>query len=187
MNSFTVIIRKQKGGDMGALGNLNIIEILKLGLPGIVFILSLLSYRLLSQEQKKKDPSYPILRSIRCYMYVNILLALLTAFGPFIEAKYTILSKNNIYSVKAKLSETQLNKGEARVCNNAKYSGRFLLLKDTKTGRLIQVEAKVIMPCKNDELILISEEDVEKLGWTDPNECLFVEVVAAEKGQKFCI
>jgi hypothetical protein len=172
---------------MGALDNLNILEILKLGLPGIVFILSLLSYRLLSQEQKKKDPSYPILRSIRCYMYVNILLAFLTALGPFIEANYTILSKNNTYSVKAKLGETQLNSGEARVCSKAKYSGRFLLLKDSKTERLIQVEARAIMPCKNDEEIQISEEDVEKLGWTDPSERVLVEVVAAEEGQKFCI
>ena len=172
---------------MSALGNLNIIEILKLGLPGIVFILSLLSYRLLSQEQKKKDPSYPILSSIRCYMYVNILLAFLTALGPFVEANYTILNKKNIYSVKAKLSETQVNSGEAIVCNNAEYSGRFLLLKDSKTARLVQVEAKVMMPCKNDEIILMSVEDVEKLGWTDPNEGILVEVVAAEEGQKFCI
>lgn len=170
---------------MNALDNLNIVEILKLGLPGIVFMLSLLSFRLLSQEQKKKDPSHPILNSIKCYMKINILLAILTASAPFVEANFLIYDKENIFNVEAMLSKTPLKSGEAAVCLNAEYSGRYLLINDFKTERMVQVIAIGILPCTNGDIIKLSGEDVEKLGWTDFNRCELVEVAAAEQGQKY--
>lgn len=172
---------------MSALDNLNILEILKLGLPGLVFMLSLLSYRLLSQEQKKEDPSRPILNSIKCYMYVNILLAILTASAPFIEANFLISNKENVYSVEAMLSKTPLDSGKAAVCLNAEYSGRYLLINDLNTAKMVQVNAIGILPCTNGDIIRLSKDDVEKLGWTDSSKCVLVEVAAAEQGQMYIL
>ena len=37
--------------------NLDVLKILQTGLPGLVFLLSVLSFRLLSQEQSKNKPN----------------------------------------------------------------------------------------------------------------------------------
>lgn len=64
--------------------NWDIIEILKVGLPGLVFLLSAFSYRLLAREQGKSRPNHDMLESIKHYMYINVLLAILTAMSPLI-------------------------------------------------------------------------------------------------------
>jgi hypothetical protein len=172
---------------MDVLGNLNILEILKLGLPGLVFMLSLFSYRLLSQEQKKKDPSNPILKSIKCYMYVNIFLAILTISAPFIEANYLNSKEMQIFNVEAMVSKTPLASGKAAVCLNAEYSGRYLLIVDRTTLKMVQVEAMGILPCTSGDMIALSEEDVKKLGWTDFSKGAPVDVAAAEQGQMYIL
>lgn len=172
---------------MDILGNLNILEILKLGLPGLVFMLSLFSYRLLSQEQKKNDPSNQILKSIKCYMYVNILLAILTISAPLIESNYLISKDIKIFNIEAMASQTPLASGNAAVCLNAEYRGRYLLIVDPNTSKMIQVDTKAILPCTGGDMIALSEEDVKKLGWTDFSKGVAVEVAAAEQGQMFIL
>lgn len=172
---------------MGVFDNLNILEILKLGFPGLVFILCLFSYRLLSQEQKKAVPNNQVLKSIKCYMYVNILLAILTISAPLIEDNYLISNKLQRFNIKAIMSTTPLNSGKARVCSDAEYNGRYLLINDPITGKLIQVFTIGILPCNTGNRIELSEEDVIRLGWTDFSKNVTVEVVAAEPGQMYIL
>jgi hypothetical protein len=62
-----------------------IVDILRLGLPGLVFLLALLSYRLLEKEQQKKVPNAEILQSIGAYAKYTIFFAILTAAVPLLE------------------------------------------------------------------------------------------------------
>lgn len=114
-----------KGADMD---NLDIIGILKLGLPGLVFLLSVLSYWLLANEQKKSSPSNSVLKAIKQFMYINIVLALLTVAAPFVENRY--FPKSRVFDIQAK-SDPQLQAGIAAVCVDADYANRYLLVKDT--------------------------------------------------------
>ena len=165
--------------------NLNIIEILKLGLPGLVFLLSVLSYRLLTKEQDKKSPSQPILRSIKQYMYVNIFLAVLTLSGPIIEDKFIIDS--DVFNIQAKTGNSQLLVGNAAVCINARYTNRHLLLKDPETDKVIQVYANSVIPCSGVDQITLHQADANNLGWDKERTDSEVEVVTAMPGQKFII
>ena len=54
-----------------------VVEILKVGLSGLAFLLAFMGYRLLAQEQKKKTPSEKTLRSIHMFVWQAIVLALL--------------------------------------------------------------------------------------------------------------
>ena len=164
---------------------MDIIEILKLGLPGLVFLLSLLSYRLLSMEQKKHEPSQAILQSIRQYMNVNIFLAVLTVAAPVADSLYTPSSK--VFNVEAKLSGTPLASGSAAVCNDAAYGGRYILINDRKTTKMIQVYAMKILPCNGNELIALNSTDASKLGWDGGNVSTAVEISAAQQGQKYIL
>jgi len=167
---------------------MDIIEILKLGLPGLVFLLSLLSYRLLTKEQDKKNPSQLILRSIKQYMYLNIFLAILTMSGSIIEEEFFAGSDSTVFNVKADTGIRKLTAGDAAVCINADYTNRYLLLKDTKTGKVIQVYAKTVIPCTNgDDRITLNQSDALNLGWKNGITDSLVEVVLAMPGQKFII
>ena len=88
---------------------LDVVEILRFGLPGLVFLLSMMSFRLLSKEQTKPEPDPNILKSIKQFMYVNIFLAVLTILAPLLDS----LSKEeeSIYNVQAKISGTPLAEG----------------------------------------------------------------------------
>lgn len=164
--------------------NWNIIEILKLGLPGLVFLLSMLSYRLLSKEQGKKAHSLKMLSSIKIFMYINVAFAMLTLASPIID--YTFFTKSKIFDIDAKIGITDLEQEKAAVCYNADYSNRYLLIKDIKTGRLIQVFAASLIPCGTTKLIGLSNKDAHQLGWTTENSGM-VEVVTAPPGYKFVI
>lgn len=165
---------------------MDFVEILKMGLPGLVFLLSLFSYRLLSREQHRTKPSLPILKSIRQFMYINILLAILTMSAPVIESNF-LYKSSAVFSVEAKLSGTELEKGQAAVCSNAKYSGRYILITDQKTTRMVQVKAVGILPCSNAEFIAINSQEATDLGWTTNNTSTFVEVSAAGEGQMYVL
>ena len=165
--------------------NLNIIEILKLGLPGLVFLLSLLSFRLLTKEQDKKSPSQPILRTIRQYMYLNIFLALLTLGGSIIEDEY--FSESTVFNIQAKTGGRMLLVGNAAVCVNAGYTNRHLLLTDSKTGNMIQVYAKSVIPCSDGDQIRLNQSDAINLGWEKGITDSLVDVVTAMPGTKFIL
>ena len=167
---------------------MDIIEILKLGLPGLVFLLSLLSYRLLTKEQNKKSPSQLILKSIKQYMYLNIFLAILTVSGSIIEEEFFPHSKSTVFNVQADTGGKKLTVGDAAVCINTRYTNRHLLLKDTTTGKVIQVYAKTVIPCNNgDDRITLNQSDASNLGWKKGITDSLVEVVLAMPGQKFII
>jgi len=166
--------------------NLNIPEILKVGLPGLVFLLSVLSFKLLNSEQQKKAPSQPMLRSIKQFMYINIFLAVLTASGPFVEKTYfTTLSKTNaiedIPLTVTLVSNNKLGKDEAAYCAKAKYGGRFILISDG--GKATQRFAKYgTLMCDGQDKIQINSP--EKLGFKNDET---VTVFIANEGMKFIV
>jgi len=161
---------------------MDILAILQLGLPGVVFLLSFFAFRLLSKEQEKEKPSHSILKTIRVSMYINIALALIVFLASFVKPELS-----GVFHIEAILSGTKLEVGTAAVCSNAKYSGRYLLITDKKTMRIIQVEAKGILPCTTEEIIALNNADALKLGWKEEASSLKVEVVAAENGQKYIL
>ncbi len=167
---------------------MDILAILQLGLPGVVFLLSFLVFRLLSKEQEKEKPSPSMLKTIRVSMYINVGLALIVLLASFIKVNVPKVKLNDsVFHVQAILSGTKLEVGTAAVCSNASYSGRYLLITDKKTMRIIQVEAKGILPCTMEEIIALNNSDALKLGWKSEDPSLKVEVVAAENGQKYIL
>lgn len=165
---------------------MDIVEILKLGLPGLVFLLALLSYRLLAKEQQKDKPDRTILKYIKSYMYVNILLAILTASAPFLESTRTA-GEEKCFIVEARLSESDLASGHAAVCSNAPYSSRYLLIHDENTAKIIQVYALGVLPCVDDTFLFLNHADAANLGWTDDVNSGMVLVNAAEVGQMYSL
>jgi len=152
--------------------NLNPLEILKMGLPGLVLLLSVLSYRLLSKEQGKEQPSDVVLKSIKQFMYLNFVFAGLTVAAPLIEkflsppetAQLTAAAMQ--FTAEAKADE-KVPLGKATVCYGSAYANRYLLLTDAETsGKMAQVKADTVMGCNDHQLISISVRDAEEnLGW----------------------
>jgi hypothetical protein len=163
---------------------LNIIEILKLGLPGLVFLLATLSYRLLSEEQDKPQPNPSILKSIRNFMWINVVLAVLTLVSP-IGAQQP--SPTQVYKIEASTGMAELEPGKAAVCQNADYANRNLLINDKQTQKLIQVFASSLIPCPAGatQLVMLNASDAANLGWSAEMSSSKVEVVAAPPGYKF--
>lgn len=65
--------------------NLNVVEILRVGLSGLCFLLSLLSFWLIQREQQRAtSPRKGILRSIYTFMFVNLLTATLVAAAGYL-------------------------------------------------------------------------------------------------------
>ena len=166
---------------------INVVEILKLGLPGLAFLLSLLSYHLLTKEQDKASPSERMLKSIRHFMYVNIFLAVLTLTTPVIDKYYGASPDMDILSVAAKADGRNLGKGNAAVCTTMPYANRHLLIKDIATGRAIQVFARSVIPCANGMHISLTPADATELGWPQGEISSTVEVVPAALGQMFIL
>lgn len=164
----------------------DIIDILKMGLPGLVFLLSMFSYRLLTKEQDKEHPSPAILKTIKQYIYVNVALAMLTMASPIIDYKFFGAGSSTQY-IQAKMDTNQNEAGIVAVCHGAPYTNRYLLIKDVDTDRMVQVFANRIVPCAGDEKILMSGADAKHLGWNDSTEETTVEVVSALPGYKFII
>lgn len=67
-----------------ALTDLNVIEILRVGLAGLVFLLSLLAFWLIQREQQRaSSPRKGILRAIYIFMSVNLVTAVLVAVAGY--------------------------------------------------------------------------------------------------------
>ena len=162
-----------------------VIEILKMGLPGLVFLLSAFSYKLLAKEQGKAAPSLQILKSIKHFMYIKVLLALLTLASPIIDHRF--FSPESFVNVEAVKDSSILTPGTAAVCHNVEYASRFLLVKDNSTGKIVQVFSGTLIPCSGEQQIILNSEDTIDLGWDKENSKGLVEVVSALPGYKFSI
>jgi len=163
--------------------NLNVIEILKVGLPGLVFLLSVLSFKLLTREQLKNSPSLIMLKSIKHFMYINIFLAVLTAGAPFIEKNYRdlIIVANSSDEDKPLtipiVRNDELGTKQVRYCLNAHYAERFLLIADSNSN-LIQARANLPIPCNGKEELQIGAS----IGFDFEHEAT---VYVARSGMKF--
>lgn len=164
----------------------NIVDILKIGLPGLVFLLAMLSYRLLSKEQEKPKPDPGILSAIRNFMCINVISAVVTLISPIVDH---VLSRNvqtfEIESFEIEAKTANVERGKAAVCQYAGYANRYLLVKDKKNLQLIQVFAGVLTPCNEKEHIMINRQDALNLGWSAETLTDVVEVVTAPPGCKF--
>jgi hypothetical protein len=70
------------------LENLNVVQILRVGLAGLCFLLSLLAFWLIQREQQRPgDPRSGILRSIYTFMTVNMFAALLVGVAGYVGAR----------------------------------------------------------------------------------------------------
>lgn len=175
--------------------NLNILQILQTGLPGLVFLLSLLSYRLLSQEQGQPNPNKRVLNSICRFMYINVLLAVLTVSSPILES-YLATPKSDSTPVKNSF-ETEVSAGfdglkplTAAVCVTSQYSGLYMLLLEKGSPNLLQVQATPIIPCQGDEdnnkVIRLSKNDMKEwVGETINVERVKATISIAPKGYQF--
>jgi hypothetical protein len=149
--------------------NLNILQILQTGLPGLVFLLSLLSYRLLSQEQGQSKPNAKVLSSICRFMYINVLLAVLTVSAPIVESYLTPptaspLSAKNSFETEVSTGLDSLKPLTAAVCVTSRYSGLYMLLLEKDSQKLVQVQATPILPCEGDQIdniIRLSKTDMQ--------------------------
>lgn len=173
--------------------NINVIDILKLGLSGLVFLLSLLSFYLLTKEQEKNSPGDRMLKSIRHFMYVNIFLAVLTIIAPIVDKRFGGLASDDqkdmtnldVFPVMAKVGGENPGKGNVAVCLNVPYSGKHLLITDSTTGKIIQVWARPMIPCTSGFHISLTPEDATNLGWTKEKNSSTVAVAPAKDGQMF--
>lgn len=170
---------------------INVIEILKLGLPGLVFLLCVLSYKLLSkaQDAENQNQNKDIVPAIKTYMFFSFVFAVLTIAAPIAESM--LISQTKILeNIEAKASPNgRVDVGKAAVCSNKEYSGRYLLVMNKNTQNMIQVRADMVLPlsCENAEQITLSQIDLEKLGWSNnklKNRNL-VHISVAAEGQKF--
>ncbi len=167
--------------------NLNVLEILKLGLPGLVFLMSVLTYRLIEKEQKKEKPNSEVIRLIRHYRDTSLVFALLTMFPPVIE-KYFLAEKEHYKQIpiSASVDNGDLEYGSAKVCNNAPYFGRYLLVTDKTSQAITQVHAKHVLGCEqNQKKIILSQSDAKNLNWKSNNAEVLL--LVANKGQKYII
>lgn len=165
------------------MGSLDVVEILKVGLPGLVFLLSLLAYKLLAGVEATENPNQNVLKLIKCYMYINVALAVLTMASPIID--YALSEKSQIFIISAVAASSDQEGGTASVCIDEKYLNRYLLVRDLKTQKLIQVFAKGVIPCTSDKHIVLSPVDIVTLGWQPSTVSADVEVVTALPGFMF--
>ena len=79
--------------------DLNVLEILRAGLSGFLFLLSFLAYRLIDREQQRPGtPRKGILRTIYVFMTANFLGAILVAVAGFITPPPSASDPNGLTS-----------------------------------------------------------------------------------------
>jgi hypothetical protein len=168
------------------INGIDFLGILKLGLPGLVFLLSLLSCWLLAVEQKRPDAREAVLKTIQKYIYINVAFVVLTAVTPIAESN--MFPKIQTFTVKA-TTQTGVQKGVAAVCSGVNYANRYLLLRNNGIGNskgLVQVQAKSVIPCvAGESLITISPVDANLLGWNAGVNNGEVVIAAAQPGFMF--
>ena len=80
--------------------NLNLVEILRVGVVGLGFLLALLSYRLLLEEQKKEIERPGILKAIYVFMSFSVVLTLIGLVSEFIGSDNNV--KNELLTLSPK-------------------------------------------------------------------------------------
>lgn len=164
--------------------DLNIVlEILQVGFPGLVFLLSLFSYRLLASDRLMTNGNNEVFRCIRNFMYINVLLAVLTMSSPIID--HTLSEKSETFTLSLVKSSDDNEIGMASVCIDEKYISQFLLIKDSTSDKLVQVKADKGIPCTGEKQIILNTTDAANLGWLPPVDGAYVEVTTALPGYKF--
>ena len=167
------------------MNNLNVIEILKVGLPGLVFLLSLLSFRLLSKEQDKKEPSEKILNSIKLYMYINVGLAVLTLASPMIDRLKEANRAFEIRSLPVSVADTGVKEGEAVVCLDTGLQNRYILVADN--FKVVEAFGRYGVPCVGESSVRLSKTDLKKLDWNSDMTHRVVDVVVANECCRFVV
>jgi len=71
---------------MKTLFDLPVVDILRVGLPGFCFLLSLMGYLLLRGEQKQERPRTSMLKSIKGFNWTSFTVAVLVAVSSLVEA-----------------------------------------------------------------------------------------------------
>lgn len=168
----------------------SVLEILKLGFPGLIFLLSFMSYMLLSKEKKAPEPNNNILGVIKSFMYTNCILAVLTIVAPIIAPlvetfAHSTNAEETLFNIRAEVSTLNLEKGKSAICQGTKYKSRYILISDPKTNNATDVFAERTVPCSADLTILINKEDATLLGWRDDAKTGSVNAVVAPLGYKF--
>ena len=170
---------------------LNPVEILKMGLPGLVLLLSVLSYWLLSKEQGKENPREVVLKSIKQFMYLNLVFAGLTVTAPLIEKK--IMSSSEViapldipFDAVAMVGES-LPIGSAAVCKSSINANKYVVVGNVgKPAEYFEVLARGVIPCDDNKQIAISAHEAEiKLKWPKEITQKDVRITAAPLGYKF--
>jgi hypothetical protein len=167
---------------------MNVIEILKLGLPGLVFLMSVLTYRLIAQEQKKEQPNTEVIKLIKHFRNTSLVFAVLTMASPVVDY-YFFDSTDRKYqqiSITAVVDTGGLEKGKARVCLNAHYFNHFILITDAKSQKMTQVLADQVSGCTDSsEKIVLSKEDSADIQLK--GDQTKVVLIVANKGQKYVL
>ncbi len=76
-------------------------EVLKLGLTGLVFLLMVMGFRLLHQQQRAKQPSEKLLKRASLFVWQSILVACIVAavqFGSLLLAHDSTTSQKKLQS-----------------------------------------------------------------------------------------
>ena len=161
--------------------NIDVVEILKVGLPGLVFLLSLSAFILIQKEQKKDPPRNSILKSIKMYMYFSLVFAVLTIIAPFLGGH----EHSTIVDVPIDVSSANVGKGIAAGCISSNYYNRFILIRNVETNSMVQVHVRNAVPCGKNEKILISNEDAIKVNLNASTSGEKFEIDAAVEGYEF--
>lgn len=169
---------------------LNAVEILKMGLPGLVLLLSFLSYGLLSKEQSKENPREVVLKSIKQFMYLNFVFAGLTVAAPLVEKQIMtsseVITLDPPFDAVAMVGES-LPIGSAAVCKSSINANKYVVVGNVgKPAEYFEVLARGVIPCNDNKQIAISAHEAEiKLKWPKDITQKDVRITAAPLGYKF--
>lgn len=116
-----------------ALTNLNVVEILRVGLAGLCFLLSLLAFWLIRLEQQRKEAPRPgILRATYVFMLVNLAVAILVATAAQLGKPDV---SGDVTDLETQMSDVQTQLDEAQGLNS-----RY---RETLTGLAANIDTKV--------------------------------------------
>lgn len=177
---------------METLNQFDIVEILKAGIAGLIFLLSLFSFKLLHAEQKKDSPNSDILSSIRYYMNINIIFVVVTILSTAVDNlmntngdRQSALDTNITFTIR---QYDTLQSRFALVCNDSQFNNRYILLTHMVDGQIktIEVFAKPGMAsCAGENILALNAVDLGELGLTSISEDLAIAGTVALPGTKF--
>lgn len=111
--------------------DMNVVQILQIGVMGLGFLLAVLSYHLLTKEQKQEAPRSVIIKSIYVFMFFSVVLCvigMLSQAGEFGIGQKEINSSNQVSAVKTSKSNILYNyfiysddKEDIHLCNISEF------------------------------------------------------------------